>query len=199
MELGRPQVVQNDRYLILMMDGYSQSRLNLETGLSDFCYIRKSEEIIRENPHIKTILLGGLGGGTVIRNYNNLPLPPEQMDVVEINPYIITLTTEEFGDPINSYSNVRLFCDDFMKYISYTTDMYDFIFVDCFYHPKNKEVYHELVPKCMKILRDDGILCTNIFKTGDAVPYVENIMNTYSSKSCQIINCSGNALLYIKK
>jgi spermidine synthase len=81
------------------------------------------------NPNPKTIVMVGLGGGSLAKFcYRNLP--KTQISVVEIDARVIALR-EEFCVPPDDH-RFRIVCDDGARYISNFSERIDVLMVDAF-------------------------------------------------------------------
>ncbi len=80
--------------------------------------------------NVNSILILGLGGGSVIEtlktdfNYQN------QITAVDIDPQIIAIAKNEFQ--IETSKNLNIICDDALHYIENTPDTFDLIIIDLF-------------------------------------------------------------------
>ena len=83
-----------------------------------------------ELKNINSILLLGLGGGSVIEtlrrdfNYN------KDITAIEIDPIIIDLAKKEFG--IEPNDELEIICEDALKYVKNSTEKFDLIIIDLF-------------------------------------------------------------------
>jgi len=83
-----------------------------------------------ELKNINSILLLGLGGGSVIEtlrrdfNYN------KHITAIEIDPIIIDLAKKEFG--IEPNDELEIICEDALKYVKNSTKKFDLIIIDLF-------------------------------------------------------------------
>ncbi|WP_339634324.1 fused MFS/spermidine synthase [Bizionia echini] len=86
------------------------------------------EKLDLKNVH--SILILGLGGGSVIEtlksdfNYQN------QITAIDIDPQIIAIAKHEFQIDISK--NLKIICDDAWHYIENTSDTFDLIIIDLF-------------------------------------------------------------------
>lgn len=80
--------------------------------------------------HMTSILLLGLGGGSVIEtlrenfNYQN------QITAIDIDPVIIDIAKTEYQ--LESDSNTTILCEDALKFIKHNTIIFDLIIIDLF-------------------------------------------------------------------
>jgi len=83
-------------------------------------------------PQQEKVLIVGLGGGSMVhflRNYD----PELMIDVVEIDPKIVSIADQYFG--VRSGANVKIMAVDGFEYLSKTTSKYDVIYMDAFLKP----------------------------------------------------------------
>jgi spermidine synthase len=77
-----------------------------------------------------TVLLLGLGGGSVINILRQELRQNNSIDAIEIDPVIIEVARNEFG--LGSYSSVNVTCIDAYKYVERDTKLYDLVIIDLF-------------------------------------------------------------------
>lgn len=90
-------------------------------------------------PNINTILILGVGGGTVIELLVK-SFPNAVITAVDIDPAMLTIAEAYFG--IDKYPNVRLERDDansFVRHSAKKGTMFDLIIVDLFIGPRIPE------------------------------------------------------------
>jgi spermidine synthase len=132
------------------------------------------------NPHPRTILLIGLGGGTLPRAINEL-LPEAQLDVVEIDPAVIQVAKGFFGFAENK--NTHVIESDGRVYVKRARRehrTYDWILLDAFDHEYIPEhlLTREFISEVKSILNPGGILTANTFASSRLYDH-ESV--TYSS------------------
>jgi len=92
-------------------------------------YTRKMMAFLLFNPQPKSIVMVGLGGGSLAKFcYRNLR--KTQITVVEIDARVVALR-DEFSIPMDD-DRFRIVCDDGAHYISQLADQIDVILVDAF-------------------------------------------------------------------
>ncbi|MFN0031245.1 MAG: spermidine synthase [Flavobacteriales bacterium] len=80
--------------------------------------------------HVQSILLLGLGGGSIIDILKNEYRYRGHLTAVEIDPVVVDIAKEEFG--ITTNEQTEIICDDAANYVSKTKDTFDLIIVDIF-------------------------------------------------------------------
>lgn len=91
---------------------------------------------------IKSVLLLGLGGGSVIQtlrddfNYQNT------ITAVDIDSEIIKIASQEFN--LKSDNNLEIVCQDAMEYIYKTSNQFDLIIIDLFIDTEVPDPFYEL-------------------------------------------------------
>ncbi|WP_111683074.1 spermidine synthase [Winogradskyella tangerina] len=83
-----------------------------------------------ELPKVKSVLVLGMGGGSVIETLRtdfeyNYPIT-----AVEIDPVIIEIANAEFG--ISENENLQIHCIDAYQFVKQTTKQFDLIIIDLF-------------------------------------------------------------------
>jgi len=113
-------------------------------------------------PEIKRVLVLGLGGGS-IPVYLDRFLPDATIDVVEIDPGIITVAKKFFG--VRETSRLRLYESDGRVFLNRHREPYDIIMVDVFtgsyipFHMMTKEFYQLLRSR----LTPHGVAAMNVW------------------------------------
>lgn len=130
-ELVQPYILETDseRRLHFSHDSV-QSVMRLDEPDVLICaYTRKMMAFLLFNPNPKSIVMVGLGGGSLAKFcYRNLP--KTQISVVEIDARVIALR-EEFCVPPDDH-RFRIVCDDGARYISNFSERIDVLMVDAF-------------------------------------------------------------------
>lgn len=143
--------------------------------------------IFRPNP--EKVLIVGLGGGSMV-HFLQQKDPKVKVDVVEIDPTIVSIADRYFG--IRTGRNVTVNVTDGLDYLSRTDAKYDVIYMDAFLRPsggtdktgvplhlKTLKFYSEV----QKRLNPDGIVVFNLnphLSVGEDVRTIkEAFPNTY--------------------
>ncbi len=83
-----------------------------------------------ELKHMNSILLLGLGGGSVIETLRQDFNYQKQITAIDIDPVIIEIAKTEYQ--FESNSNTTIICEDALKFIKDNTSKFDLIIIDLF-------------------------------------------------------------------
>lgn len=116
--------------------------------------------------NIHTILVLGVGGGTVIELLAKR-FPHASITAVDIDSQMLDIATKYFG--IDKYPNVRLACDDanrFVEHLAKKRTAFDLIVVDLFTGPKIPEFVSSpiFLVSLHTIIRPGGHCCINYLR-----------------------------------
>jgi spermidine synthase len=119
------------------------------------------------DPSPRSVLIVGLGGGTIPRTLERM-LPQAQIDVVEIDPAVIDVARDYFA--FRQSERVRVFEADgrvFVKRALRENRRYDLIMLDAFDHEYIPEhlLTQEFLREVRALLADDGVLAANTFSS----------------------------------
>lgn len=95
-----------------------------------------------ELKHVNSILLLGLGGGSVIQTLREDFKYKKHITAVDIDPEIIKIAQEEFQ--LQPNNNLDIVCEDALKYINQDSTQFDLIIIDLFIDTKVPEQFLEL-------------------------------------------------------
>lgn len=116
-------------------------------------------------PEVKDVLFLGCGGGVVPRNYY-YDYPAVDIDVVEIDPTVASISKEYFF--LRTKPNLKLFIEDGRRFVQKANKKYDIIVIDVCYsdsefpfHMLTQEFFNEL----KKIAKPYGAVCFNIISS----------------------------------
>lgn len=156
---GKIQVVDSDPYRLLLVNGGIQSAAllkNLKENCSPYIDVMEGAVALRENKTHSLCI--GLGAGflpTSLKDHYGIPA-----DVVEIDPQIYNIAKTFFN-----YSNPgSLFINDGRTFVSKSSNLYDFIFLDAFFgdnppfHLFTEEAFSEMFHR----LNEGGVLVVNL-------------------------------------
>ena len=131
-EYDRPFVFDNGLTRSLYFSlRYVQSSMRTRDPIAlEFAYTRKMMSFLLFQRQTQSILMLGLGGGSLAK-YCYAKLPQSRIDVVEIDPYVIGFR-EQFFIPAND-ARFRVIHDDAARYIERRTAQYDVIMLDTFH------------------------------------------------------------------
>jgi spermidine synthase len=148
---------------------------------------------LKPDPH--TILIIGLGGGTLPRTLEQL-LPQADIDVVEIDPSVVGVAEQYFG--FRPDERVHLIVQDGRAYVRQSLRgprRYDLIILDAYEHQYIPEhmLTREFLIEVRSLLQPGGIVAANTFSTSRLY---NNESVTYSSVYGQFYNLrSGNRVI----
>lgn len=119
------------------------------------------------NPEPSSVLIIGLGGGTIPRALEQL-LPNVRIDVVEIDPAVVKVAKQHFG--FKESARVRAIEADgrvFVKRAMREGRRYDLVMLDAFDHEYIPEhlLTREFLNEVKSLLTDRGILAANTFSS----------------------------------
>jgi spermidine synthase len=147
------------------------------------------------NPEPHSILIIGLGGGTLPRTLEQL-LPQADIDVVEIDPAVVAVAGQYFG--FHPDERVHLTVQDGRAYVRQalrTTKRYELIMLDAYEHQYIPEhmLTREFLTEVRSLLQPAGIVAANTFSSSRLY---QNESVTYRSVFGQFYNLrSGNRVI----
>lgn len=141
---------------------YVQSAMRTRDPISlELAYTRKMMSFVLFQPQTRNILMLGLGGGSLAK-YCYVHMPLCQINVVEIDPYVIGFR-DQFFIPVDN-ERFRVIHDDAARYIKNCPFRPDVILMDAFDRNgfsasiESREFYQ----KARDILSPNGILVANL-------------------------------------
>lgn len=163
-----------------------------------FDYTRMSFAGLLLQPEPESILIVGLGGGSIPMTFADL-YPDAKIDVIEIDEAVARVA-EEFFDFVPS-ENMRVHIDDgrpFVKRAGLRGQTYDYIVLDAFsgdYIPEHM-LTREFLEEVKQIMTEDSVLVANTFSTSrlydhESVTYQRAFNEFYNFK----LPSSGNRLI----
>ena len=119
------------------------------------------------NPQPQSVLIIGLGGGTLPRALRQL-LPETRIDVVEIDPAVVRVASRYFG--FLASDKTRVIESDGRVYVKRAlrgTQRYDLIMLDAFDHEYIPEhlLTQEFLEEVKSLLAPNGVLAANTFSS----------------------------------
>ncbi len=132
-----------------------------------FAYTRMSFAGLLLKPDPKTILVAGLGGGSIPTTLTDL-FPDAEIDVVEVDQAVVNVAHQFFFFEENP--NMKVTVADarvFVKRAGLLGKKYDYIVLDAFggdYIPEHL-LTMEFLEEVKAIMADDGVLVANTFST----------------------------------
>jgi spermidine synthase len=154
------------------------------------------------NPDPSSILIIGLGGGTLPRTLGKL-LPNADIDVVEIDPAVVRVATEYFGYEPNARQHV--YEEDgraFVRRTLRTDKRYQLIMLDAYdqqYIPEHL-LTQEFLAQVRALLAPNGIVAANTFSTSrlyqnESATYRAVFGQFYNLKSANRVILASNGTL----
>ena len=141
------------------------------------------------NPAPRSVLIIGLGGGTLPRTLRQL-LPQVQIDVVEIDPAVVRVAARYFG--FAASDKTRVIETDGRVYVKRAlrgTQRYDLIMLDAFDHEYIPEhlLTQEFLQEVKSLLAPGGVLAANTFSSSglyehESVTYAKVFDNFFNMK-----------------
>jgi len=135
-------------------------------------------------PDAKAGLMIGLGGGALVR-FLNYHFPQMSLDVVEIDPVVVSVSREYFY--LEPGPQTRIFVEDGLTYLGRVSDRYDLIFMNAHLHP-GKDTDSGGMPlqfqettflkSLHQRLRLGGIVMFNVIGNRDSA-YIANIRSAF--------------------
>lgn len=132
-----------------------------------FTYTRMMMAVLLLNPQPRRVLVAGLGGGTLPTALAELA-PEAAIDVVEIDPAVLTAARRFFG--FQTSERLRVHTSDarvFVKRALRRGQLYDMVLLDAFggdYIPEHLTTA-EFLAETRQLLAVDGALAANTFST----------------------------------
>ncbi len=119
------------------------------------------------NPKPQSVLIVGLGGGTIPRALRQL-LPETRIDVVEIDPAVVRVASRYFA--FNASDKTRVIESDGRVYVKRALrgpQRYDLIMLDAFDHEYIPEhlLTQEFLQEVQSLLAPGGVLAANTFSS----------------------------------
>lgn len=127
----------------------------------EFAYTRKMMGFLLFRNQTQRILMLGLGGGSLAK-YCYAHLPDCQIDVVEIDPYVIGFR-EQFFVPDDD-ARFRIIHDDAARYVDHCTSQPDVVMLDAFDRDGFSASIdsRDFYPKVRALLPSNGMLVANL-------------------------------------
>ena len=115
---------------------FTNGKLTLDTLTSNYSYgalqsvLRKGIKAIHFDSTIESILILGMGAGSVIESIRNEFHSYAPIDAVELDPTIIEIAKKEFD--IERFGELTIYESDAAEFVSNTTSKYDLVIIDLF-------------------------------------------------------------------
>src|ERR687893_1177340 len=177
-------VIDNGNIRTLYLDGNIHSQM----------YKDKPEELVNTyikyfhlgflfNPNAKDVLFVGGGGFSGPKNFFSM-YSDVHIDVVEIDPDVISAARNYFSLPVDNGSKLMIYNDDARNFLSKTEKKYDLIILDAF--SKNYVPFHLMTLEYFQLLGErltsDGVIISNNIGSmaGDRSDIVRAVYKTIS-------------------
>ena len=152
-------------------------------------------------PDASACLLVGLGGGALVRFLNHY-FPEIALDVVEIDPAVVSVSREFFGTAPGP--RTRIFVEDGFQYLHRVPERYDLILMNAHLHPGAgtdrvgmplhlQEV--NFLRGLHERLRPGGIVMFNMITSADSTDYIGNIRAAFPAVEIFHPLGSGNTIV----
>jgi spermidine synthase len=160
----------NRRCLVFAMRGGDRNQSCMSLSHPDrvvFAYVRMTFAGLLLNPEPRSILVVGLGGGTLPMVLSAL-FPEATVDVVEIDEAILRVAKQYFN--FVESEKVKVFVQDarvYTKRAAIRKQQYDLVILDAFtgdYIPEHLMTV-EFLQEVQSIMSNDGVLVANTFST----------------------------------
>ena len=135
------------------------------------------------NPNAKDVLFVGGGGFSGPKNFLST-YSDVRIDVVEIDPDVISAARDYFNLPVDNGSSLMIYNDDARNFLSKTEKKYDLIILDAF--SKNYIPFHLMTLEYFQLLdkklTSDGVIISNNIgsMTGDRSDIIRAVYKTIS-------------------
>jgi len=168
--------------------------LYLDGNIHSQMYKDKPEELVNTytkyfhlgflfNPNAKDVLFVGGGGFSGPKNFLSM-YSDVHIDVVEIDPDVISAARDYFSLPVDNGSKLMIYNDDARNFLSKTEKKYDLIILDAF--SKNYVPFHLMTLEYFQLLGErltsDGVIISNNIGSmaGDRSDIVRAVYKTIS-------------------
>ncbi|MBK7416737.1 MAG: fused MFS/spermidine synthase [Dechloromonas sp.] len=159
----------------------------------ELAYTRKMMSFLLFQPHPKSILMLGLGGGSLAK-FCYQHLPETKITVIEINPHVLAFRNE-FKIPENS-ERFQVMLGDAAEYVASCHSNYDVIATDAFDKHGfsssvcNREFYENL----HRLLADNGLIVSNMAgRREERMAHLKMLSDIFGERTLAIpVACDGN-------
>lgn len=185
---------------------YNSGKKVLDTADSNYSYgalqkiLHRGLEEINFDDTIQTILVLGLGGGSIIETIREDFKSKAFIEIVDIDDTVITIAKEEFE--IERFKNINIICDDAADYIKKTKKTFDLVIVDIFIISTIPEAFteSEFLIKLTKHLNPTGKIIYNTMRstmTKETLLRIEKVFYEQDLKMKVLENVEGSNDLII--
>jgi spermidine synthase len=174
------QVVDKGRFRVLHFDNATESRISLDDPLQGhFEYTEYFHMPWLWNDRIKTVLMLGLGGGSIQRSYQHY-YPQVQCQTVELDPKVVEVAKDYFQ--VKESEALKIAVEDGRVFLRRVQEKYDVILLDAY----TANRYGSFIPYSLATkeffsltkehLTENGVLAYNVI--GDIDSRRENIVGS---------------------
>jgi spermidine synthase len=164
----------------LLFDGGGVRQSVVKVGDPDHLelpHVRAMVSGLALSPEPKSVLVVGLGGGT-IPSFLHKHYPKTQIDVVDIDPVVVEVAKRFFG--FREDATLKAYVQDGRKFIEERPNVYDVIFLDAFgsedipYHLATREFLEAV----RRAITAQGVVLGNVWGRG-LNPLYDSMVRTY--------------------
>jgi spermidine synthase len=143
----------------------------------------------------------GLGGGAMVRFLNH-ELPQMRLDVVEIDPVVVSLAREFFGAAEGPHT--RIFTEDAVQFLQHARERYDLILVNAHLMP-SAETTSTGLPRSFRAeaflrslrarLLPGGVVAFNLIEGKDTAANIQRIRGAFEAVDVYRSAAIGNIIV----
>jgi spermidine synthase len=173
-----------------------------EPHVLQHAYSRAVMASLLYRPNASSCLLIGLGGGAIVRFLNH-HFPYLRLDVVEIDPVVVSVAREFFGT--RETPGTRIHVADGRDFLERSSTRYDLILVDAHLHPDagTDSSGHPLSLKSAPFYRSvrermnpGGIVMFNMIRGRDSDAYLDGIREAFAAIDVYRPAGTGNLIVF---
>lgn len=129
-----------------------------------------------------TVLLLGLGGGSVLETLKNVCKHSGPITAIEIDPVIIKIAQEEFG--IQEDKNLSIIAEDALDFVSYCQDSFDLIIIDIFIDQNVPDDFYQVSfwDTLIRLLKPKGNMLFNAGIQLQDTTDIQSILHRYATR-----------------
>jgi len=171
---------------------YINGKKILDTDNSNYSYgslqriLHKGLLEINFDSHTHSILVLGLGGGSIIETIRKDFKSDAFIELVEIDSTIIEVAKKEFG--VDKYKNINIIHADAKDYLLTEKKKFDLIIVDIFIGNEIPEAFSQtdVLQKITGLLSEKGSIIYNTMRTTIPKNSLLNIVNVFSNSGLDV-------------
>jgi spermidine synthase len=177
------RVIERNGLRFMVIDGGTHTKVDPETWVSRFPYVHVLDVVKRFFERPGTMLLVGLGGGSVAKDFARAGW---RVDAVEIDPVVERFARDYFGlEP----SDAAIYTMDGRRFLAMHNGLYDVIVMDAF--GSSSIPFHLVTREAFALIRSrmasDGIFAMNIEAVGWHDVLVQSIAATLETQFSNVI------------